>query len=383
MMARKKVLSSTVLSILFLSIAIPPAVQAQLPKLSTEMGISPSTFTLSSGDSITLTATLTSGGVPLVGKPITFAATLGVILPSGITDSMGQVSVTYTAPVVGVQTSVTVTASFAGDIGYEASSASSSGTIEVGVIRKSTSLALSPSSFTISPENSITITATLTSDGTPLAGKTISFSTTVGSVSPNAGTSNSEGKVSVTYTAPRVSVRTSTTVVAAFAGDTEYQASSANASGTIEVEPVLPAVTAIVTVGAAFSIPETIEDDVTDFAVTIPQEIRNLLPIPIPTTGFLLANRENLSLVLSQQSDTGQASVEGWAISPKITLGGFELSVIVAKSVSFTKEGTTATISGILATPKLTSSSSSKSMPRGGTSPSSMTLTIAQGSSFQ
>lgn len=48
---------------------------------------------------------------------------------SGTTNSYGQVSVTYTAPTVDVQTSVTITASFAGDAYYSSGSATSSGMI--------------------------------------------------------------------------------------------------------------------------------------------------------------------------------------------------------------------------------------------------------------
>ena len=218
--------------------------------------------------------------------------------------------------------------------------------------RLPTDLDLTPSTFTVSSENSLTLTVTLTSDDTPLAGKTILFTAILGSVSPNTGTTDSEGKVSVTYTAPKISVRTSATVNASFAGDLEYKASNASSSGTVEARPALPAVVTITTRGAAFSIPETIKDDVSNFAVTIPAEIQNLLPVPVPTTGFLLLNKENLSLVLAQESDKGLASVEGWPITPNITLGGFDLGVIVAKSVSFTQEGTTASIGVIIANPE-------------------------------
>ncbi|GAI12679.1 unnamed protein product, partial [marine sediment metagenome] len=95
------------------------------------MDLSPPTFTVSSGGNVTLTATLTSNGNPLEGKVVAFTATNGSASPnSGTTDSDGKVSVTYTAPEVSAQTSVTVTAS-TDPIGYQASSAISSGTIEV------------------------------------------------------------------------------------------------------------------------------------------------------------------------------------------------------------------------------------------------------------
>jgi hypothetical protein len=64
------------------------------------------------------------------GKFITWHATAGSFTPpSAATDDQGQVSTTYTAPSVDVRTSVTITASFAGDAEYSASSATSIATV--------------------------------------------------------------------------------------------------------------------------------------------------------------------------------------------------------------------------------------------------------------
>jgi hypothetical protein len=93
------------------------------------LSIDPSSFVLESGGSRTLTATLTSSGSPLDGKTISWAATSGSVSPStGTTDASGQASVTYTAPTVTASTTVTITASFAGDATYLSSEATSAGT---------------------------------------------------------------------------------------------------------------------------------------------------------------------------------------------------------------------------------------------------------------
>ena len=389
---------------------------------STALSISPSSFTLDSGGLTTLTATLTSGGAALTSKSITWSASTGTLsASSGTTNSSGQASVTYTAPSVTIQTSATITASFAGDSSYQASSGTSSGTIvqyledfddaagmtsvggswsyssgaytlsgepgmngasysteipqttcdSVGVKFKLTSgtawqyagvlsrydpttdsgmvgsveqnsvdgyltmdileyvgenaghygnsttsttskvsfgawhelkltasgslytlyldgasiltfsssrfssgragvfsfrgsptyfdnltvfgstpavgpaataLSVSPSSFTISSGASRTLTATLTSSGSALSNKTVTWSVSSGTLSASSGTTNSSGQVSVTYTAPSVTTQTSVTITVSFTGDSSYQSSSGSSVGTVTVS-LLPSTT--------------------------------------------------------------------------------------------------------------------------------------------
>jgi uncharacterized repeat protein (TIGR01451 family) len=99
----------------------------------TSLTIFPSRFPLFpgySGQVQYLTATLKdNANNPLSNKTITWAATAGSVSQSnGTTDALGQVSVYYTAPAVAVETpQVTITASFAGDTQYQASSGTSLG----------------------------------------------------------------------------------------------------------------------------------------------------------------------------------------------------------------------------------------------------------------
>jgi len=106
---------------------------------------------------------------------------------------------------------------------------------EEASVQEEVSLLVSPGSFTLDSGASTTITATLTSDGSPLSGKTISWAATDGSLSSSSATTDSSGRATVTYTAPSVAVQSDVTITVSFSGDAEYQAVEAKSSGTIEV----------------------------------------------------------------------------------------------------------------------------------------------------
>jgi PGF-pre-PGF domain-containing protein len=218
--------------------------------------------------------------------------------------------------------------------------------------RKATQLTLSPETFTIAPGQSITITAKLTSDGQPLSGKQVAFVATLGSVNPNVATTNENGIASVVYTAPVVSVRTSVTITASFLGDLMYEGSTATCQGVVEVGVGLPTVSIS---GASFAVPETLKDEVSSYRRSIPEDVLKLLPkllpIGVPTESFILATPEDLYLVFADRSDSGLAHVEGWKLPRSISLKGVNVTVVVAKSVTFEKEGVPATVSEILANP--------------------------------
>jgi hypothetical protein len=97
-------------------------------------------------------------------------------------------------------------------------------------VLSSTNLAVSPSSFSISPGGTITLTATLTSDGEPLPGENIIWSTTSEGMIGSSTTNNS-GQASVAYTTP--SAIGNITITASFEGDAQYAASSGSATGVV------------------------------------------------------------------------------------------------------------------------------------------------------
>jgi PGF-pre-PGF domain-containing protein len=211
-------------------------------------------------------------------------------------------------------------------------------------LRKATQLTLSPETFTVASGQNITLTAKLTSDGQPLAGKRIIFTATLGSIDPNIATTDENGVASAVYTAPKLSVRASVTVTASFLGDLTYESSTATCQGVVEIE--LPTVSIS---GASFAVPETLKDDVSSYRKAIPEDVLKLLPITLPSESFILAVPEEIYLVFADQSDKGLAHVEGWKLPQDINLKGVSMGVIVAKSVTFEKEGAPATISEILA----------------------------------
>jgi PGF-pre-PGF domain-containing protein len=139
-----------ILAVLLTIVLLPsgvvlPQAHAQLRR-ATRLTLSPETFTIASGQSITLTAKLTSDGQPLPGKQIIFTATLGSISPNiAVTDENGFASTVYTAPKLSVRASVTVTASFLGDLTHEGSTATCQGVIEIELLK----LSISGASFTV------------------------------------------------------------------------------------------------------------------------------------------------------------------------------------------------------------------------------------------
>jgi parallel beta-helix repeat protein len=101
------------------------------PPATSRLTISPGIFTVTSGENAEFTVRLTDeSGLPLAGKTIALSASLGEVGPStGVTDNSGQVRAIYLAPTVEAPTSVTITASFAGDNRWLASRSTCSGTI--------------------------------------------------------------------------------------------------------------------------------------------------------------------------------------------------------------------------------------------------------------
>jgi PGF-pre-PGF domain-containing protein len=195
----------------------------------------------------------------------------------------------------------------------------------------------------------ITLTAKLASDGQPLAGKQIVFAASLGFVNPNVAVTDEGGFALTIYTAPVMSVRANVTVTASFLGDLQYQGSTATSYGTIEVKIGFPTVSIS---GASFAVPETLKDDVSSYRNTIPEDVLKLLPVALPNESFILAtHQKDVFLVFANESDKGLAYVDGWRLPQNISLAGMSIGVIVAKSVTFEKEGTPTTISEILANP--------------------------------
>ena len=213
-----------------LTVTPPPPVQM----IATSLKVSPSVFQALPGYVVPLSASLTdNSGNALTGKTITWS-----ISPSG-TGSLSSTtgtSVNYTAPTVQANTSVAVSASFAGDGQYLASSDSSQGSIlpQAVVLKTSTVLKVSPSTSTVQSGGSVVLSASLSDkSGNPLSGETVTWS-----ISPSGtGSLSSTTGTSVTYTAPTVQANTSVTISVAFAGDDKYLGSSDSSLCTVTPLP--------------------------------------------------------------------------------------------------------------------------------------------------
>jgi len=184
----------------------------------TTLTISPSKFLLGPGESIMLKAILQSDSFILSGKTITWSASEGSL------DKTTGEAVMYTAPMVTENTSVTITASFAGDRNYLGSSASAIGFV-TPTKAAPTALSITPSTFEVESNGIVTLTATLAPPSAPSSMIVWSLDGP-GTLSPAAG-------ASVTYKAPEVKERTKVTIKATFPGTAEYLSSSATCTGYV------------------------------------------------------------------------------------------------------------------------------------------------------
>ena len=144
------------------------------------------------GGSTTVSATLTVGGTGLVGKQITFALN-GTTVGTAVTDGVGFASVTGVS-LAGIDAGTypgAVTASYAGELGYTASTGSS--TLTVAPLPQSIDFAPLPDKLATDPP--FQVTATGGASGNP-----VSFSTTstACSVSGNTVTINAAGSCDIT-----------------------------------------------------------------------------------------------------------------------------------------------------------------------------------------
>lgn len=210
-------------------------------------------------------------------------------------------------------------------------------------LRSPTTLTLSPSTFEIEAGKSITLTATLTSEGEPLADKLIKFSASAGSVDPSSGKTDSKGQIKVVYTAPKVSYNTSVVIEAVFPGDLKYKESSASAYGKIIVKtPItLPKVSVE---GAVFIPTKEMEEEIESYRQTIPEEM--------PSNVFILLAKDGIYLVFCKEKPVKSLGyVEGKTLRRSFEWKDITFKVIVADKVSFKVEGEPATIKAIRSDP--------------------------------
>lgn len=186
---------------------------------STEIIVTPSSFVIESGKTITLTARLQSDSFILTGKTIYWSASEG-----SFDRTVGE-TVTYTAPNVLENKTLTITVSFPGDKDYQGSKK-----IITGIImpRKAitTVLIINPSTFEVEAGKTFTLNAILTPFSAP--SDIISWSL------EGPGLLSSTSGSITNYIAPQeIKEKTSVKIIAVFPGTSEYLKSTAESIGTI------------------------------------------------------------------------------------------------------------------------------------------------------
>ena len=200
---------------------------AVAPLQSTTLTLTASTTTPTVNQSVTFTATLSSGGTALSGKSVTIYHYLNNVRyndTTGTTNANGQITLTTSFGSAGTRTYY---ATFAGDSSYQAST-SSVVTVNVNAIAKlQTSVTLTASNATPTVNQSVTFTATLSSGGTALSGKSVTIYHYLNNVRYNdtTGTTNANGQITLTTSFGSAGTRT---YYATFAGDSSYQASTSS-----------------------------------------------------------------------------------------------------------------------------------------------------------
>ena len=191
----------------------------------------PTTLTVSAGtgtygQSTTLSGTLTNSvtGAPVSGQTVTL--TLNGTQPcTAVTNAQGQASCSVTPNEPGG--GYTVTGSFAGSTGTTVLLPTSGH--NCFQVNKATTTLTSSSPSQVFEGGTDTLSSTLTSNGTPIAGQPVVLTLGTGrSTQTCTGTTNAAGVASCTVTVNQV--EGSVTVTASYGGNTYYQSSSTSSS---------------------------------------------------------------------------------------------------------------------------------------------------------
>jgi hypothetical protein len=180
------------------------------------------------GNTTTLTATLTAGGVGVSGETVSFTRN-GTGVGSATTNSSGVAALSNVS-LVGVNAGSYPTgigASFAGDTNY----ATSTGTAALTVYQAATGLAVTNASGTYG--GTTTLTATLTAGGVGVPGETVTFTLNDTSVGSDTTDVNGVATLSNVSLAGIIVGTYPTAIGASFAGDTNYVLSSGTAALTV------------------------------------------------------------------------------------------------------------------------------------------------------
>ncbi|MFG2827913.1 Ig-like domain repeat protein [Streptomyces sp. NPDC048434] len=179
------------------------------------------------GQPVTLTATVTCGGVPVPGATVLFSTTSGPV-GVGVTNASGQASVTTSALPAGANV-VTATV-VAATTTCTCVGVSATATVNV-TAAQSCVVTLSSTPANPTAGQPVTLTATVTCGGVPVPGATVLFSTTSGPV--GIGLTNASGQASVTTSALPAGVNVVTATV--LSAGTTCTCAGVSATATVAV----------------------------------------------------------------------------------------------------------------------------------------------------
>jgi hypothetical protein len=180
------------------------------------VSVSVSPPSVNSGQNSQVKIHVESGGAPVSGASIKISASNGGVLnpTTGITDTYGDLPLTFTAPTVTTPTQCTITADVT-KTGYN--SISGTGVITVQpLIPPPSILIVSVSEYPDPVESgkSSQVMVHVTSGGLPVNGAGITMSATGGNLNKMGGTTDANGNLMLMFKAPIVTTQTSYTITA-------------------------------------------------------------------------------------------------------------------------------------------------------------------------
>ena len=234
-------------------------VQVGPTAVSTTLTVTPTTGTYGSPTTVTGTLTNNYTNTPVAGETVTLKLN-GTQPCTGTTNASGVATCTITPSEPGG--TYTLSGSFGGDTTTVPTLLPSTGSGTVVVTKAPTTVTYTGST-SITSGNSPVLSATLTSNGAPVAGQTVTFTVGGGSSAQKcSGTTNSAGKVSCNICTFNQSA-SPLPITVSYAGNSYYSTSSTSTSVTVNTPTSLSVSAVTGTTGKPTTVTGTLTNQVT------------------------------------------------------------------------------------------------------------------------
>ncbi len=266
------------------------------------------------GETVRLQGTLkrSDTGAVLAGETVRFTAA-GQEIGSAVTGADGVAGVTYTLPTAVHGDTIPVTAQMVAR-GYYVSGAN---TMYIDVTKKPSAVTAGSASAVVG--DTVTLVATLTSGGTPLEGRHLSFS--VGGYAAVSAPTDVNGRAALAYTILEGMAAGSYAVKVDFSGDSRHAASSATGSLTVSLRPTGVAVPDLSGYGG----------DTVTLSATL---TRTDTAVPIGSRGLMFRVDGAWAGSAATLSSTGTATLN-YAIPAAAAAGAHTISVEYAGEIGY------------------------------------------------